>query len=300
MITKKHIAKLHNNNNNRTANTQLHRPKIANIRTDDGEGEYLAVLAPDKELNISIKPDSSLTTNDIGDSLVNYFWKSNMDFINKNSSFIFRTQNLDSIPLVFEKFAKERGSEINKFKNEISPQILGLLNFQNKARIYAFLFWLGRVSKELDPEHNYFDFVEKIPELAETLKSLPDIYLYKYEIEYLREHQSIENIPNFLKFIEGKTGNKDLADFLKAIYIRELIQSPSYWQKHEQLFNSKVLSEVLDSEKNNIYHYLIERPSSSFYASQNGEMAYLFDAKDKFGDNFNLQSLKRKVIFIDV
>lgn len=159
---------------------------------------------------------------------------------------------------------------------------------------------MGRVSKELNPDNSYFDFIDQIPEATETLKSLPDIYLYKYEIQYLRKNKSIESIPDFLSFIEYKTENKDLADYLKAIYIQELIESPSYWQKHEKLFNTELLSKVLDSEKNNTYHHLIERPSSSFHASQNGQNAYAFEAQNRFDDNFNFQDLKGKVVFIDV
>jgi thiol-disulfide isomerase/thioredoxin len=226
--------------------------------------------------------------------------KSNLNFINNNSSFIFQTQNTDSIPILFEKFKIKRENEINKFKDQFNSDIANILYFQNDARIYSFLFWLGRVSKKLNPNDSYFDFIEDIPKANETLKTLPDIYLYKYEVEYLRKNQSIESITDFLRFIETKTKNKDLADFLKANYIKALIEIPSYWQKHEKIFNTVVFSEVLNAEKNNIYHYLLEQPSSSFYASQNGQIAFLFEAQDKFGDNFNLESLKGKVVFIDV
>jgi hypothetical protein len=140
----------------------------------------------------------------------------------------------------------------------------------------------------------------KNPFHGKILCGSADIYLYKYEIEYLRKNQSIENIPDFIDFIEGKTGNKDLADYLKAIYIKGLIENPSYWQKHEKLFNTEVLSQVLHSEKNNNYHYLIEQPSSSFYASQNGQIAYAFEADDNYGNKFNFQNTKGKVVFIDV
>lgn len=297
LITNKLITKIYENN--KLITIPLNSATLANIYTNNNENGYLTILAPNKDLNISILSDSSITTNDISDSLVNYLWQSNSKFISENSSFVFRTQKTDSIPILFEKFREKRENEINKFKDKFSPEITKILHFQNEARIYSFLFFLGRVSMELNPKNSYFDFIEKIPEASETLKSLPAIYLYKYEVEYLREHESIESVPDFLSFIEKKTNNKDLADFLKAIYIKSLIEMPSYWQKHEKLFNSVILSEVLNAEKNNTYHYLIEQPSASFYASQNGEQAYFFQAEDKIGNSFNLESLKGKVIFID-
>lgn len=298
LITERPISKISNTDEIRTV--QINKPTVASIHFKKYDKEYLTILARNKDLNVSVLADSSLTTNDKSDSLLNYLWHSNNQFISTNSSVIFQNEKADSIPIIFEKFRRKRESEINEYKEQLSSEISEILHFQNNARVYSFLFYLGRVSKELNPNDSYFDFIAKIPEATETLKSLPDIYLYKYEIEYLRKNQLLDNIPDFLGFIESETQNKDLADYLKAIYIKALIEHPSYWQKHEKLFNTVVLTEVLNSEKDNSYYYLIENPSSSFYASQNGQKAYAFEAQDKFGDKFNFEDLKGKVVFIDV
>lgn len=297
LITKKSIAKVYENKETKTV--KLDHPTIANIHSKNNDKEYLTILAQNKNLKISVLSDSSLITNNKSDSLINYLWKSNLKFIQENSSFIFTTQNTDSIQILFESFRIKRENEINEFKDQINPETTKILYFQNDARIYSFLFWLGRISKGLSPNNSYFNFIDKIPKPSKTLKSLPDVYLYKYEIEYLRKNKSIESITDFLRFIEKKTNNKELADFLKANYIKALIEMPSYWGKHEKLFNTKVLTQTLNSEKTNLYYSLIEQPSSSFYASQNGEKAYLFQAEDKFGNQFNLESLIGKVVFID-
>ncbi|HEA19829.1 MAG TPA: TlpA family protein disulfide reductase [Pricia antarctica] len=298
LITENPVAELYPTSLTETA--PINSPRVAKIYSKGEEFSYLIILAPDKDLNINIKPDSSLTTDSTSDSLVNYLWKSNLDFIDRNSALIFRSENMDSIPLIFEDFEEKREREINKFNDEFGPRVADLLSYQNQARIYAFLFWLGRVSKELEPENSYFDFIERIPGPTEALKSLPDIYLYKYEIEYLRKHRYLEDVPSFLRFIEDSTANDDLTDFLKAVYIRNLIEIPSYWQKHEKLFNTEVLTEVLESEKGNRYHHLIEKPSSSFYASQNGKEAYAFDAIDSSGGKFDFSETNGKVVFMDV
>ena len=294
LITNKLIIQL--SKDSLTKKIQLKTPIVAGIYLK--EREYLTILEPNKNLSISIRPDSSLITNNKSDSLLNYLWKSQAKFISKNSSFIFKTKNIDSIPIIFENFKKKRESEINKYA--FSSQISEILHYQNLARIYSFLFYFGRIQKGLNPNDRFFNFIKDIPEPNITLKSLPIIYLFKYEIEYLREHKTLDNIPLFLRFIESNTQNKELSDYLKANYIKALISIPSYWAKHEKLFNTEVLTKVLKSEKDNIYSFLFKEPSSSFYKSQNGEIAYNFNAIDKLGKPFQLENLKGKVVFIDV
>jgi len=289
LITDKPITKIHKNNETKTI--LLDKPTFALIHSKDKE--YLTILVPNKKLNISFLSDVSLTTKNISDSLANYLWKST------TSTFLTKTNYKDSIPILGEKFREEREKEINKHTNQLSPEITEVLNYQNMARIYSLLFFWGRTNKGYSPNDSYFNFIEKIPEPSEALKSLPVIYLYKYEIEYLREHPVIESIPHFLQFIEKKTENKDLSDFLKATYIKSLIDGPSNWRRHEKLFNTVVLKEILNSEKNNTYQYIIEKTTSDFFALQKGEPAYFFQAEDRFGNNFNLENLKGKVIFID-
>jgi thiol-disulfide isomerase/thioredoxin len=294
LITKKRIIQL--SKDSLIKKIQLKDPIVAGIYLK--ERTYLTILEPNKNLSISIRPDSSLTTNKKSDSVLNYLWKSHNKFISKNSSFIFNTKNTDSIRIIFENLKKKRESEINTYA--FSSQVSEILHLQSDTYIYSFLFYFGRIIKELDPSDRYFNFIKNIPEPNETLKSLPDIYLYKYEIEYLRKYKTLDNIPLFLRFIESKTQKKELSDYLKANYIKYLIIRPSYWAKHEKLFNTEVLAKVLKSEKDNMYSFLFKEPSSSFYKSQNGEIAYNFSAIDTLDKPFQLEDLKGKVVFIDV
>ena len=109
LITKKLIIQL--SKDSLIKKIQLKDPIVAGIYLK--ERTYLTILEPNKNLSISIRPDSSLTTNKKSDSLLNYLWKSQAKFISKNSSFIFKTKNTDSIPIIFENFKKKRESEIN-------------------------------------------------------------------------------------------------------------------------------------------------------------------------------------------
>ena len=297
LSTEKPIVKIYNNTETKTV--KLAHPTIASIHSKDDKHTYLTILAPNKNLTVSVLPDSSITTNNKSDSLLNYLQKGSLKFYKDNSKFIFNTQNLDSVPILLEKFTTQREKEINQFEDQFSPEIADILHYQNTAYIYSFLFWLGRLEKRLPPTDPYFKFADKIPEADKTLKGLPDIYLYKYEIEYFKQNQSIESIPDFLKFIEERTKNKDLADYLKAKYIKLLIELPFYLKEHEKLLNPEVLTQLVTSEKANGYFDLIEKPVAAFYASQNGETAYAFQAEDRYGDSFTLESLKGKVVFID-
>ncbi len=83
------------------------------------------------------------------------------------------------------------------------------------------------------------------------------------------------------------------------IVFKDWMKAPTYWVKHERLFNTEVLTQSLVSEKENPYNYLFEKSSSSFYASQSGEKAYLFIAEDAFGNQYKLEDHQGKVIFID-
>lgn len=293
LITNKLVTQL--SKDSLTKKVELKIPIVAKILLK--EKIYLTILEPNKNLNITIRPDSSITTNKKSDSLLNYLWKSNNEFVSNNSSFIFNKKNTDSIPIIFNNFKKKRAAEINKYK--LSPKISEILHFQNKARLDYFLFYYGMFINNQKPNNFYYDFIKTIPKPNQNLKSFPAIYLYKYEIEYLRKNKLIKSIPDFLRIIEEKTEKKDLADFLKAIYIKDLTEAPSNWKRQEKLLTTEVLSNILKAEIKNKYSFIFKESSLAFYKSQNGEKAYLFQAEDQFGNQFSLESLIGKVIFID-
>ena len=295
VISNKHIIQL--SKDSLIKKVQLKKPILARINLK--EREYLTILEPNKELNIWIEPDSTLTTNKKSDSLLNSLLPSHNKFISKNSSLIFTTKNTDSISIIFENFKKKRDSEINA--HAFSSQVSEILHLQNDSYIYGFFFYYGRILRDLDPSDSFFNFIEDIPEPYEIpLETSPIIQLCKYEIEYLREHETLDNISLFLRFIENKVPNKEVSDYLKAYYIEMLISMPARWPKHDKLLNTDELGKVLRSEKDNTYSFLFKEASSSFYKSQKGEIAYNFSAIDKLDNSFQLNDLKGKVVFIDV
>ena len=161
LITENPVAELYPTSLTSTA--PINSPRVAKIYSQGEKFSYLAVLAPDKDLNISIKPDSTLTTDSRSDSLVNYLWKSNLDFIDRNSALIFRTENMDSIPLIFEDFEEKREREINKFDDEFGPRVADLLSYQNKAEYICLSFLAGQGIKGTGTRKELFRFYRKDP-----------------------------------------------------------------------------------------------------------------------------------------
>jgi thiol-disulfide isomerase/thioredoxin len=159
--------------------------------------------------------------------------------------------------------------------------------------------YYGRIVKRYEPRDNFFDFINKIDNETTFAKSLPDNVLYKYEIMFLREKGTIHSVSDFLTYIDTQTTNKDLEAYLKAIYLKDVIESPSYWKRHEQLFTTTTISDALRRESVNPYAYLIQKSSDSFYASQKGVQGYDFTASGLDGTTIRLSDFRNKVVVID-
>jgi len=93
---------------------EIDYPTTGSIQTKDGKHSYLTILYPNKELNITIEPDSSILTNNLGDSLLNYLWMSNNEFIAQNANLIFTSNDTDLITKIFQDFETLRKLEIEK------------------------------------------------------------------------------------------------------------------------------------------------------------------------------------------
>ena len=81
LITEKVISKISLSTSNIGNEYNLAYPTVGIIQTKDGKHEYLISLTNNKNFKISINSDSTISTNSLSDSLLNYLWKSNMLFI---------------------------------------------------------------------------------------------------------------------------------------------------------------------------------------------------------------------------
>ena len=269
------------------------------LRSAHSDKSYLVCLTPGRQIEVSIAADSSLTTKHLADSLLNYLWKSNNNFIVENGSAIFNPQQPSDILALFESFKHERAALIESHAHRLTAEEQALLTYQNEARIYSFLFYFGRMVQNLPPADAFFDFVESIDPENPWTKTLPQNVLYRFEIEYLRQQDSLQRISAFIDYIKASTKNDDQARFYQCIYLKELMESPSYWTKHIQLFNADVLEEGLRIQEENPYYYLLEKSSANYFHAQKGEKAYDFTALDKEGNEVKLSDFAGKFVFID-
>ena len=278
---------------------EIEYPTTGSIQTKDGKQSYLTILYPKKVLNITIASDSTVHTLDLGDSLLNYLWKSNYEFIVQNIAFIFNSNDTDSIVELFQNFEADRKLEIENRSTKLSFEEKELLLYQNSARIYSFLFQYGRITKNFPAEHDFFSFIENIDNNTQWAKTLPQNLLYKHEINYLLKHDSIESNESFIDYVTSQTDNEDLLDFLKTTYITEIIETPYRWEKHDKYLNAAKLREIIAKEESNKYYDFIVKSSNSFFSSQKGEKAFDFEAERADGSKVNLSDFKGKIIFID-
>lgn len=269
------------------------------LTTNYNDATYLSLLKPNGKTIVSLNSQGKLTTNQTADSLLNYLWKSNLDLISKNNAFIFTSKNTDSVRDLFEQFRLFRKRKIKSASNNLNDQELSLLNFQNNARTDMFLIHLGE-TKGFGPKDPFFDFIDKVEKPSASLKTLPDIYLEKFIIDYSRKNDTLPNIETFTDYIGANVASKDLSDFLNVIYIKTLIERPSKWPGHQAIFDDKALVIFQETNKNNAYNYLINNSARDYFRSQKGEKAFNFRAEDLNGNKFRLADLKGKIVFIDV
>ena len=299
LITKELIGKIPLQSHQKKFYFPVKQSVLAGIQVKGKETSYLTILEPGALREISFSDDKFFTQNSTPDSIVNYLWHSTDEMFSKYGQLIFGDYEPEIVKEKFDSLIYERGKLISKNSAKATVGELAILNYQNQSRAFNFLMYYGRIVKELSAKDPFFDFVKKIPEYGVEAESLPDMILFKYEIETIRNHDSIPDIPSFLNEIEHKTEDGDLENFLKAYYIQSVIENPTYWRPHEHLFTTDKITEGLELEKSNPYSFLINRASDSFFSSMAGVEAFNFKAKKADDSDFFLHELKGKLILID-
>jgi len=259
----------------------------------------LLIWEAGKDVLIKMVGDTLKPAN-LADSLFTALWPSTNAFVGKEMGRLFRLPFMKKASTPSLQFGKARQKRIDSFKDQLSKTEYQILSHWNHARIYAFLFYAGRIQLQLPPQHPFFRYTEDISPEATYAYTFPTNLLYKYEIEYLQKTDSLESLAAFLKEIEAQTPDQDLSDYLKVIYLKELTEFPSYWRPHQQLFNALTLEAALKAEAQNPYYDLLSRSANAFLQTSAGEPAPDFWALDWDGDSIRLSDWKGKVVFLDV
>lgn len=299
VITRRIIAQVPLDKLNSEYKFNIDEVTLGEITVKNAENPYLTIISPGARKIIVIDSTFARTKNSIPDSLANYLWKSTNQMFSLYYQAIFVQDNPNKVLSLFDSLIRTRAEQLNKLKPKLTDDEFGILEYQNKARVYSFLMFYGRIIKRYQPDNDFYQFIDNIDNENIYSKSFPDNLLYKFEIQLLRETDSIQSINSFLDFIEKQTKTKDLQEFLKAIYLKGVIEHPSYWRKHENLFTTPTVKEALRREQNNKYSHLVANASDSFYASQKGVKAFDFTAQKLDGTELKLSDLKGKLVIID-
>jgi thiol-disulfide isomerase/thioredoxin len=278
----------------------LEETTLASISVSGEENAYLTILEPGKSRTIYLDASSFSTRGSLADSLVNFIWNSSNQMFASHGNVLFGQDNPEQVLFLFDSLINSRKEILENYKSVLTKDEWGLLNYQNKARAHSFLLFYGRIIKNYSPENSFFQFISKIEEVHPYTKFLPHTILYKLELEYLNKYDSLTHVNSFLEYIESNIQHPVLADFLKAIYLKEVIESPSYWSKHHHLFTKQALEKALEREASNAYSYLVRATTHSFYKTQSGEMAFDFKAQDSEGNEVRLSDFLGKTVVIDV
>jgi hypothetical protein len=263
LITGQPIARVPLDKLNSEYKFNVNEATLGELTLKSSKNTYLTIIRPGTKKTITIDSMFLKTKYSISDSLANYLWKSNNQMFSLYDKVIFAQDNPKKVIALFDSLIETRAEQLNKLKPKLTDDEFGILEYQNKARAYNFLMFYGRIVKNYRPDNDFYNFIDKIDNENIYSKSLPDILLYKFEIQILRETDSILNINSFLNFIEKQTKTKDLQEYLKAIYLKGVIERPSYWRQHENLFTTTTIKEALQREQNNKYSYLVKKASDS-------------------------------------
>ena len=280
---------------------KLESPTIVTFSTKNEKSfySYNSILIPGKQILLSLDTLNTLSSNDLGDSLLIYLWKNNNEFNNKNSQLLWGEFKPMEVYEVYKKHKEYRDSILIRHKVNLTKTEIEALLFENSARIYSLLFHYGRFN-EIDYNDPFYTFINDIDAENYWNRSFPHLLLFKFEIELMHNKKQPDNLVDFLLYIESRITNKDISDLVKATFIRDLINAPSSWPKMRHLLNEDQIKQAIKKEKSNKYAYLFEEPSISFFGSQEGKIAFNFKAMNLLDEEISLSDYKGKHVLIDV
>lgn len=273
---------------------------IFSRKKDVFSATYSSILIPGKKMELSLDTLNNLSNDALSDSLLNYLRRNDNYFNNKNSKLLWGEFKPAEVFDVYTRYKEHRDSILIGHKENLSTAEIEALLFENSARVYNLLFLYGRLNKKIDYNDPFYTFINDIDEENYWNRASPYILLYKFEIELMRNKKQLDNLVDFLLYIESRIANKDMSDLVKATFIRDLIIAPSYWPKMRHLLNGEQIKQSIKKEKNNKYAYLFEEPSISFFDSQVGKIAYNFKAMNLLDEEISLSDYKGKYVLIDV
>ncbi|MTI22355.1 TlpA family protein disulfide reductase, partial [Fulvivirga sp. RKSG066] len=85
-----------------------------------------------------------------------------------------------------------------------------------------------------------------------------------------------------------------------VVYLKEVVEMPHYWKKHQNLFLTSELEEALSKQKKNRYYHIIEDTFKSYFGTGLGQPAFNFSVYNSDGELVRLSDYRGKLVVLDV
>ncbi|NJL15788.1 MAG: hypothetical protein HC913_24115 [Microscillaceae bacterium] len=105
----------------------------------------LTILRPGAKKFISLDSAVIYSRQSTADSLVNYLHTSTNAVFAKYGQLIFEQDNPNGVKALFDSLVTVRSNQIHAFDNQLDKDEISLLDFQNKARVYNFCFFMAEL-----------------------------------------------------------------------------------------------------------------------------------------------------------
>lgn len=260
-----------------------------------------AILLPGKIVRLTFDTvNQKLTPDHIEDHLHHDLHASFNAFLADKSSLLFGSGTHHQVWQAVDSFRITRAKRIDNSKSQLALEAYEILQHRNAATLHAFAVSYGRMLKLIPPTHHYFDFIEQMHPSDTMFRYSPIAMLWKFEIAYLRQHGKIEQVTDFIDYIENQVTITDLAHFYKSIYLKERLDHPVYWRQHPSL-NAEILGEleIRFATEKNPYQQLYYNNATIFYQTLRGQAAPDFSALDAAENAVKLSDFWGKTVVID-
>lgn len=295
-----YFTQIPNAQGERMISLPLNKTELISIKDAKSAHSHLAIFSPGDTSTLIPSIDFYHTAS-LADSLQNYIWQRCNQTIGSFNKFIKPDQDYtEQIMAIFDQLNSELHQHLDAQRANLTTDVYALLSYQASARVYNFLMINGRIFRKLAAHDPYFEFIHKIPLENKFTSTLPDVVLYRIEIEYLRKYTQMSTLSAFLDYLEERILDKDLEDFLKVSYINLISGNPHYWPLHQPFLTQDNLNSIRVIFSKNKYKEKLWPLHPSAFARLGGQLAPDFKALNGLGQTVRLSDLKSKHILIDV
>ncbi|MGZ2368281.1 TlpA family protein disulfide reductase [Ancylomarina sp. YFZ004] len=283
-------------NKNFTIAEKLDKLLLCYAIADNGSVAFY--IGPDMERSIQIKENDSGSLELIFDKedFVNKFTRSFHEKL--NSLFSLDIGNEKAILSTIDKVKLESLSQLDEIKSKISDPSYNTLKAMVSGKMAHFKFMLSERIATLTSQSGYYDFTNNIDFDNDYYLIYSDNLNTIYntlEIQYERKYKSsFKNASNQLEFINGFIKNDEVrSQFISFILSREIPE------KTEQEKQKKLAKLANMKVKEKYYQHITSIESGSALGAKIGNQAKFLETLISENKDFNIESLKGKVLYID-